>query len=598
LSRTHVHALRRIPYAIAALLLDLVPLVLFCIAAALVLRALAAHTPHVHAVIEGFLQAYVTTRVIMALLRLLVYPDARALRMLQVQDDTAQTLQLWVRRIVVLAAFGLAFCDAVLILGAGEAVRLALLKAISLIVHIMAVVLVWRMQRPVADAIRAPAERGGSIAAMRFWLANSWAVLATVFIMGAWVVWALGVADGFPKLVHFIAESVGVIILARLIAVFALGAVERLFMPRGKRHPHGDAGTAADAAANEAGPQSDRRLLNPRYYASVRWLVSLVICVGALVALMQSWGFDAVSWFAPGTLGGGLASAAGTILVAIALAVLVWEVANARIENRLRRWQTQGDMVRAARLRTLLPMLRTALLVIVILVVGLTALNQIGINTTPLLAGASIVGVALGFGSQKLVQDFITGIFLLMENAMQVGDWVTVAGVSGSVEYLSIRTVRLRGGDGSLNIVPFSSVSTVNNVNRGLGNAAMRVSLGYGVDVQTVLDELKKIGADLRQDPAFKDVILADMEVWGVDAVDGSMWTVAGQIRCTDKGRWGVQREINRRVLERFRELGIEIANPRSSLLMLPQEPSGHEGPPVPPRSGEKTDGAGDCHQK
>jgi small-conductance mechanosensitive channel len=216
-------------------------------------------------------------------------------------------------------------------------------------------------------------------------------------------------------------------------------------------------------------------------------------------------------------------------------------------------------------------MLRSFLFIAIVLVVGLTALNQIGINTTPLLAGASIIGVAVGFGSQKLVQDFITGIFLLMENAMQVGDWVTVAGVSGTVEYLSIRTVRLRAGDGSLHIVPFSSVSTVNNINRGIGNASIRINVGYNTDIDQVFSELKAIGAEMRQDPAFKDLIINDLEVWGVDAVDGSMVTVLGQMRCIDKGRWGVQRETNRRILKRFRELGITIADPRT-YLVIPQE--------------------------
>jgi len=124
-----------------------------------------------------------------------------------------------------------------------------------------------------------------------------------------------------------------------------------------------------------------------------------------------------------------------------------------------------------------------------------------------------------------------------MENAMQVGDWVTVAGVSGTVEYLSIRTVRLRGGDGSLHIVPFSSVSTVNNTNRGIGNASVRISVGYETDVELAIAELKQIGADLRSDPGFQTLIINDIEVWGVDSVDGSMVTLAGQIRCIDKSR-------------------------------------------------------------
>jgi small-conductance mechanosensitive channel len=191
----------------------------------------------------------------------------------------------------------------------------------------------------------------------------------------------------------------------------------------------------------------------------------------------------------------------------------------------------------------------------------MTALNQLGVNTAPLLASASIIGVALGFGSQKLVQDFITGIFLLMENAMQVGDWVTVAGVSGTVEYLSIRTVRLRGGDGSLYTVPFSSVTTVNNTNRGVGNAAVKVSVAYDEDLDRVVTVLKEIGAEMRQDPAFADAILNDFEYWGVDVVDGAMISLSGQIRARDSGRWGVQREFNRRMLKRFRELGIRVAD-------------------------------------
>ena len=193
----------------------------------------------------------------------------------------------------------------------------------------------------------------------------------------------------------------------------------------------------------------------------------------------------------------------------------------------------------------------------------LAALHQLGINIGPLLAGASILGVALGFGSQKLVQDFITGIFLLMENAIQVGDFITVADVSGSVEYLSVRTVRLRAPDGALHVVPFSSVSTVTNTNRGLGNAAVRVNVKADSDVDEVFAAIRAVGEEMRADPQLKDLILADLEIWGVDQVDGAMITVLGQIRTLDRGRWAVQRAFNWRILERFRELNIQFVNPQ-----------------------------------
>jgi moderate conductance mechanosensitive channel len=156
-----------------------------------------------------------------------------------------------------------------------------------------------------------------------------------------------------------------------------------------------------------------------------------------------------------------------------------------------------------------------------------------------------------------------------MENAMQVGDWVTVAGVSGTVEYLSIRTVRLRGGDGSLYTVPFSSVSTVNNTNRGIGNAAVRVSIALGQDVDLAISTLKEIGAGLREDAAFRDGILSDFSFWGVDAVDGSTVTLAGQIQCRDSARWPTQREFNRRILNEFTAKGIEIANPQRNFVIV-----------------------------
>jgi moderate conductance mechanosensitive channel len=287
-----------------------------------------------------------------------------------------------------------------------------------------------------------------------------------------------------------------------------------------------------------------------------------------LDVLMHVWGLHPGRLIVNAPIGRLLGSAIVTIFVAIVVAVVIWEVANGAADRRLQAWTDAGDYVRAARLRTLLPMFRTSLFVAIFVIVGLTALSQLGVNTAPLVAGASIFGVALGFGSQKLVQDFITGIFLLTENAMQVGDWVTVAGVSGTVEFLSIRTVRLRGGDGSLYTVPFSSVTTVNNTNRGIGNAAVKVMIAHGADLQRSIDTLKEIGAELHSEDAYKSGILSEFAYWGVDLVDGAGVTLVGQIQCKDSARWGVQREFNRRVLLRFTERGIELANPQRNFLV------------------------------
>ncbi len=152
---------------------------------------------------------------------------------------------------------------------------------------------------------------------------------------------------------------------------------------------------------------------------------------------------------------------------------------------------------------------------------------------------------------------------------MQVGDTVTVSGLTGSVEALSVRTIRLRAGDGSVHIIPFSAVTSVTNLNRGLGNASVTVSVAYDEDTDRVADELKAILAGMRSDPDMSAKMLSDFQLWGVDKVDGASVTIAGQVVCTDSGRWAVQREFNRRMKRRFQELGIRIFNPVQTINLV-----------------------------
>lgn len=549
--------LRQLPFAIGVLLLDLLPLTVFFLVTAVALHWLGGSDMGLRQIVNILVGAYVGMRAATAVLRLVVAPAGCGIPILRVRADIADTLYQGLRRMIVTAAVGVALAGIVHGLGGAGEGRLVTLKFVSLVVHLQAVFLIFRLRPHVAALIAGSPGPDNALSTARKWLAETWATFATILVMGTWVVWALGVEDGFPRLLHFIGVTVGITLAARMLAILILGLLGRLF------HGNVAAGRSPSGAAEGA----------DRYFPLVQRVVVIFISLCTVVALLQAWGIDVTGWLMERPIGRRLFSAVLTIAVAVIVGIAVWEVANSTVERRLKIWKEQGETVRAARLRTLLPILRSCLFIVLILIVGLTALNEIGINTTPLLASASIVGVALGFGSQKLVQDFITGIFLLMENAMQVGDWVTVAGVSGVVEDLSIRTVRLRAGDGSLHIVPFSSVSTVNNTNRGLGNAVMRVSVAYGTDIDTVTSELREIGQNLRSDPNFAANIIGDLEIWGVDAVDGSSVTLAGQMRCTDKGRWGVQRELNRRILERFRQINVVIADPRATVLLSRDAP-------------------------
>jgi small-conductance mechanosensitive channel len=214
-------------------------------------------------------------------------------------------------------------------------------------------------------------------------------------------------------------------------------------------------------------------------------------------------------------------------------------------------------------------------------VTTLVVLSEIGVNTAPLLASAGIIGVAIGFGSQKLVQDLITGLFLLLDNTMQVGDVVNLAGLTGVVENLSVRTIRLRAEDGSVHVIPFSSVTTVTNMTRDYGRAVIQVGVAYKENVDRVVEVLKGILIEMRGDPQWKEVVLGDLEVYGLDQFAASAVIIKCRVMCTPFGRWSVVREFNRRMKARFEKLGIEMPSSDQRLILTQPLPLQQATPKV-----------------
>ncbi|GGX14725.1 hypothetical protein GCM10007242_21500 [Pigmentiphaga litoralis] len=555
----HWGVLRRIPYAVAYGILKWLPLLGFLGTTSLLIALSGGPNSAFYRAILPLVGAYAATRVTMSAIGVLITPAGAGLRLAPVTNDTARYLRRWFRRIVVVAVFGAALTDVALAVGATADAQNAMSKLIALAVHLMVITVIFQSRQRVGHWIRGSGQGRDSIVALRALLADIWAPALALFVVGLWVVWALGVNNGFQQLLHYFALTAGVLFAAVVTGYLALGALDKTFF-----------GSAIEEGKSVHVIQHYQRFTQ-------RAVIAIVVIV-ALLTLLQVWGFSVLNWFAPGTIGRSLLSAVSTIAVACILAIVAWEGSNFWINRRIALWTGAGDVGRATRLRTLVPIMRTTLFIVIALVVVLTALNQLGINIAPLLAGASIVGVALGFGSQKLVQDFITGIFLLVENAMQVGDWVTVAGVSGSVETLSIRTVRLRAGDGALHVIPFSSVSTVTNTNRGIGNASIKLSVRADSDLDQVIAAIKEVGAEMREDPKLKDLILADLDLWGVDQVDGATVALSGVIRTVDRGRWPVQRSFNQRIWRRFRELGIQLTNPQETVVINPMAPANGDG--------------------
>jgi moderate conductance mechanosensitive channel len=536
----------RLPLVVARLVLELAPIATFAAVGNSLLTTTVGADPVARIAILALVNAYVVCRTVMSVLRALIGSSTERMSLFTLRAESAAAIEAWVRRIVGVAVFGLALANVVRALGLYRPAYWAVVKLVVLIPHLMLVIVILQCRRVVASFIRAPAGGAGLLTVLRNRLADVWHYLAIFADLALWAIWAFRIPNGYSLLAYYASATILVLVAARVAWMIALGGIERAIHP--------GSGLLAGFPAAE--------LLATRYRPVLRLALTTIIATVAIGALLEAWGVDALSWFDPGRLGAILLSELSSVLLAVAVAIIVWEACNVAIEGQLARFAREGAYARASRLRTLLPMLRTALIVTILTIAGLTALSAVGVNIAPLLAGAGIVGIAVGFGSQKLVQDVVTGVFLLLENAMQVGDFVTVSGLSGTVENLTVRSIRLRAGDGSVHIIPFSAVTSVTNTNRGIGNAAISVNLAYDEDIDKAGDVLKQIAAEMRGEPEFKRLMRGDLDLWGVDKVDGATVTIVGQIECTDSGRWPVQREFNRRMKMRFQKLGVDIAYP------------------------------------
>lgn len=538
----------RLPLVFGRLVLELLPVFVFMGVATALLGTEIGEPTTVRLVILAVANAYAFSRGLICVVRALAGPFG----LFPVRAETAAYIEIWARRIVGVGVSGIAFANVALLLGLHRAGYAALLRMVMLVVHLFVVVIILQCRRQVAEAIRAPAERQGLAARLRNRIAGGWHYLAIALDLALWAVWALNIRNGYSLLLQYFVGTIVVAVITRVAVMLTLSLIDRGFRIKPEilqRFP------GLEIRAN-------------RYLPLLRKIVSGVIVFVGFVAVLEVWGVDAIVWFYGGQIGSRLISAVVTIGVAVLIAAAIWEASNALLDRQINALSRDGHYARAARLRTFQPMLRTALLCLIATVVGLTTLSEIGVNVAPLLAGAGIVGIAIGFGSQKLVQDLITGLFLLLENTVQVGDTVSVSGLSGVVENVSIRTIRLRAGDGAVHIVPFSAVTTITNASRGAGNASVSVNVAYKEDTDRAGQILKDIVDEMRREPEFRAAIRGDLELWGIDKVDGAMVSIVGQIRCTEAGRWPVQREFNRRMKLRFQQNGIDVASATQTIWM------------------------------
>ncbi|MBI1984449.1 MAG: mechanosensitive ion channel family protein [Acidobacteria bacterium] len=218
---------------------------------------------------------------------------------------------------------------------------------------------------------------------------------------------------------------------------------------------------------------------------------------------------------------------------------------------------------RATTITRLLNILAT---VVVISVAVLIVLRELNVDITPILAGAGILGLAVGFGAQNLVRDVISGLFIILDDQIRIGDVAIINGKGGLVEAIRLRTVVLRGLDGTVHIIQNGAITELSNMTKGFSQYVIDVGVAYKEDTDRVTEVLKEVGAKLQGDPAYADKILAPLEILGVDDFADSAVIIKIRIKTAPIHQWTVGRELRRRIKKAFDEQGIEIPFPHLSV--------------------------------
>ncbi|HFD15262.1 MAG TPA: mechanosensitive ion channel family protein [Rhodospirillales bacterium] len=528
----------------------------FATAAAFVVAAylfvlVVSETPLLAILARHVLIGVLVGRSVAALVDAVLAPDRPERRLVALEDATARSLAHWMTALNAIVVYGATALRAAWDLGLPWTIYGFLLRALYLVAVVVALALLWRYRQPVADALEARvAASGTAVARFLPWprLLRSWHLLLGGLLLLHYLAFALDLPGGF---LGFLSSTVLSLLLLAL-ARFAWLSVDHLLDSLAP--PSEEEGTVG-------GPPPRSRL----YLRLLRFAARGVILLLAVLLLADAWGLGLTSWLLTGP-GRAVVGQFLRLFAVLAIALLLAEAVSAVAGHYMRATTADGRPLYGNRTRTLASIARNAAVALIAVIALMTVLSQLGIETGPLLAGAGIVGLAVGFGSQKLVQDLITGLFILLGDTIRVGDVVDTGGKAGVVEAMSMRTITLRGYDGNVHTVPYSSIDTVTNMTKDFAYWVMDIGVAYQEDVDRVMGVLRELDEEMRREWPWRRLVLAPIDIAGLDRFGDSAVVIKARLKTRPGEQWGVGREFQRRMKKRFDELGIEIPFPHRTI--------------------------------
>lgn len=528
---------------------DVVAVAVFIITTMIVSRLLIPAEAQVYASLVGFyLIAF--PRVAWAISRFIMAPENSEYRIVYATDENARGTVFHSVWMAVIIGFSVVIIEFNELNGVPRG-ELRLGFWLNALIHFYIGLTVWRYRDGMVDMMRGP----GEVTPAEERVARAFPVFAILVSAGTWWLVNIIVSYGNFELLagapHYV--TMGLLLFAPAMDTAIRGAVRHL----------------APAMSGE-GVVAERA-----YHATVRSYIRIgrVIVFGiVLVIIADAWGIDPAELAAAG-VGERLAANALEFLIIVSFGYLVYEITSLFINRKLAAEITatgydpdnaefggDGGGAGGSRLSTVLPLIMLVSRVTIVVVFMLLALGNVGVDTTPLLAGAGIVGLAIGFGAQKLVTDIVSGIFFLVDDAFRTGEYVTIEGTMGTVEKISIRSMQLRHHKGPVHTIPYGEIPKITNFSRDWVIMKLRFTVPFDTDPNKVKKIFKKIGQDLLETEELGGDFLQPFKSQGVLEIDDVGLVIRGKFMAKPGKQFMIRKEIFNRVSAAFAEAGIDFA--------------------------------------
>ncbi len=533
---------------VGLMVIDLVEIGAFCLAIILLYLVLAPTEPRAPLILEALLIASAAILLTAKISNVILAPKMPTMRLLPLSDAAAGRIH-W----IVVSAFSwlmiMNFLLALLaILGLPRDAEVVSGMILGGIFCGALIALAWINRRPVADALSRTFGEGQYAAQ----IAGLWPVAGTAYMVGLWLVASDAEIRGNQNVMPQAIGSLVILMLVPILGYYAGRLLQRFFA-------HAPEPVAVAAAGDgEGGPAPAPEPSKPVDLTKLMRGVWIILVIMAIGLTARIWGFD------PTTQTGASAAAFRVVFEStfIVLASYIgWQLFRTAVDRKLAEANREDASAQSKRMATLLPLLQKFIMVVLLVMIALIVLSSMGIEIGPLLAGAGVVGLAIGLGAQSLVTDIVAGVFFLIDDAFSVGDYIEVGSLRGTVESISIRSLKLRHHRGAVHTLPFGQMQSLTNYSRDWVIMKLEFRVPHDTDIALVKKLVKRIGAEMAQDPIYGADFLEPLKSQGVRRIEDNALIIGVKFMSKPGTQFVIRKDAYQRIRDAFEANGIEFAN-------------------------------------